>query len=120
MRLRRGLLLRPVRLQPGQPPENPSPLPASLFLKVGRPPQGLQRENTTVVSGSTAPGAIVSAAGRTSHADALGRFTITVPLREGRNVLTVEVASVSMVSSMSSTSPGPSSRGGPAPARAST
>lgn len=89
---------RTVPVRPGEqsivlpllPPSTPRPVEASIFLKLGRPPPSVQRETETLVEGTTSPGTIVRVGEVRAVAGSDGRFAVTVPLREGRNALTVE------------------------------
>jgi hypothetical protein len=68
-----------------QAPSAPSAIPATLFLKLGKPRALTQREKQTEVKGETAPGAIVSVGGVRIAVGADGTFGATVPLAEGEN-----------------------------------
>lgn len=75
---------------PQLPPSTPRPVEAAIFLKLGRPPATVQREAQTLVEGRTTPGTLVRVGEVHALAGTDGRFSVTVPLREGRNALTVE------------------------------
>ena len=75
---------------PDLPPSAPRAADAALFLKLGRPPTSIQREPTTIVEGRTTPGTLLRAGDVRAVAGSDGRFSITVPLREGRNAVVVE------------------------------
>lgn len=70
----------------GDQPPSLRPVPRSLLLKVLWPETSAQRSPQLEVRGETSPGATVRAGGAEVVADAHGRFTLTVPLREGQNV----------------------------------
>lgn len=74
----------------GEAPSAPHPIPPTLFLKIEPPAVRAQRESQLALSGETLPGALVASGSRRVAADAKGRFTILVPLKEGRNLLVVE------------------------------
>lgn len=71
-------------------PSAPSTIPSSLFLKVGAAAQKTN-QLSTVVSGSTDPGALVRVNDTTTTADASGKFSMKVPLKDGKNALAVDV-----------------------------
>jgi len=76
-----------------QPPSAPRPVPRSFFLRVRRPPS-LTRAPATTVNGQATPGAVVLINGEPTAVDANGRFRRRVPLREGRNAVTVRAEDV--------------------------
>lgn len=76
------------------PPAPPKPIPASLFLKVGKPHSLIQREKSTTVSGTASPGAVVSINGVQARVDQTGKFNATIPLREGKNQVVVVATDV--------------------------
>jgi hypothetical protein len=76
------------------PPAPPKPIPASLFLKVGKPRSLIQRERNTTVSGTASPGAVVSINGVQAQVDQAGKFNATIPLREGNNRVVVVATDV--------------------------
>ena len=71
-------------VRPGQAPEAPAPLPASLLLKVQWPAATTVRQRRLRVAGQAEPGAHVEVAGHVVRADAQGRFAYELPLREGQ------------------------------------
>lgn len=73
------------------PPSAPRRIEAALFLKLGRPPGPVQRESNTLVEGRTVPGTFVRIGDVRAVAGSDGSFAVTVPLREGRNTVLVEV-----------------------------
>jgi hypothetical protein len=77
----------------GMAPSPPQALPASLFLKVGRPPGTLHRREVTV-RGETVPGAVVKVNGVTVAADDTGAFAARVPLVEGANKVVLQAVDV--------------------------
>ena len=77
------------------PPSAPTPVPASLFLKVGAPPSRMQREKSTTIKGQTAPGVVVSVNGVRTATDEKGAFAATVDLAEGENPVVVEAEDAS-------------------------
>ncbi len=68
-----------------------TPTPSSLFIiTIDAPREGeTVRATPLTVSGQTAPNAVVSANDAVAIADAQGRFTLTVPLDLGPNVLEI-------------------------------
>jgi hypothetical protein len=75
----------------GATPAAPTASPSSLFLKLGALGAPQTNQTTTVVSGTTAPGALVRVGDSVVTSDASGRFSMKVPLRDGRNELSVDV-----------------------------
>jgi FecR protein/Glucodextranase, domain B len=75
-------------------PSAPRAIPASLFLKVGAATQKTN-QLTTTVSGTTDPGALVRVQDATATADDKGRFSMKVPLKDGKNALAVDVTDAS-------------------------
>jgi hypothetical protein len=75
---------------PGMAPTDPSAIPTSLFLKVDWPAAREINKRQVVVTGQTAPGAVVLLAGQPAKVDKDGRFRATVTLREGKNSLSAE------------------------------
>ena len=73
----------------GAVPTAAAPIPPSLFLKVGAARAG--RAPEAAVNGETTPGVVVSINGARSAVDVRGRFTGTVPLGQGPNVIVVMV-----------------------------
>jgi hypothetical protein len=78
----------------GEAPSAPRAIPNSLFLKVGA---GAAKTNqlATTVSGTTDPGAVVRVNDAMTAADENGKFTMKVPLKDGKNKLAVEVTDAS-------------------------
>jgi hypothetical protein len=81
-------------LRPGHGPSEPAPIPTSLLLKVDWPARPTLTSRQVIVSGQTTPGAHVNVAGQRVSADAEGRFSRTLPLKEGRNTVQVQALSV--------------------------
>ena len=85
-----------VRVGPGQqsivpvgkPPSPPVHIPTSLFLKVAHLPSRLNKR-ATELSGEASPGAAVFVNGVSAATDESGRFSVRVPLQEGKNELRV-------------------------------
>jgi hypothetical protein len=75
----------------GAAPSAPATTPGSLFLKIGALGATHTKETSTVVQGETTPGAVVRVGAVSAAADAAGRFSLQVPLQDGRNELAVEV-----------------------------
>ena len=71
-------------------PSKPAPIPSSLFVKLGRSPRNLRRRKHTF-TGTTVPGSVVSLNDVTVMADADGKFTAKIPLKEGLNNLVINV-----------------------------
>ncbi|WP_434380046.1 hypothetical protein [Melittangium boletus] len=78
-------------VRPGQGPSDPTPIPASLLLKVNWP---VRPRRQALVSGQTEPGGRLLIDGKSIQPDAEGRFSHTVALKEGANRLRVEAVSV--------------------------
>jgi hypothetical protein len=76
-------------------PSAPTAVPSSLFLKLGALAATQTNQTTTTVNGTTAPGALVKVGEQVTTSDAKGRFSVRVPLRDGRNELAVEVIDAS-------------------------
>jgi hypothetical protein len=81
-------------VRPGHAPTEPAPVPSSLLLKVNWPARPTLAQRKLVITGQTDPGTRVEVAGRVISADKEGRFSHTVPLREGRNAVAVRARSV--------------------------
>ncbi len=81
-------------VRPGRGPSEPTPIPSSLLLKVDWPARSTVRERQLVVSGRTEPGSRVEVGGHPLSPDAEGRFSHTVPLKEGRNPVRIRSLSV--------------------------
>jgi len=75
---------------PDKSPSKPLTIPSSVALLVKWPPGKLDRTRTSV-SGKTGAGSLVIINGILARADALGKFSLDVPLREGSNRLVVNV-----------------------------
>ncbi len=73
----------------GRAPSAPQPLPPSLLLKVSWPEDRVTNQRRIVVTGRTAPGAIVVLGSERVDVRPDGRFTHVVSLREGRQKLSV-------------------------------
>jgi hypothetical protein len=82
-----------ARLSPGAPPEEPAPVPPSLFLKVEWPPTA-SKKSQVVVSGETAPGARVRVSGHYVPVDEKGAYRTVVPLADGTHQLDVHAIDV--------------------------
>ena len=80
-------------IAPGKPPSAPAPIPRSLLLKVQWPKKQTTKRHHRVV-GTTNPGARVRVGGRLITADAKGRFSAVVDLREGANRISIEAVDV--------------------------
>lgn len=76
---------------PGETPTPPARMPASLLLKLGRPPHTRLRSPELKVVGSVTPGTSVTIAGQPAEVSAAGEIAQTVRLDEGENVLEVTV-----------------------------
>ena len=94
-------------VNPGSGPSKPTKLPATLLLKLGKPPPSRLRAKETTLSGETSPGAVItvghdsSSPGavltvgqNSSSADQNGHFASSVALVEGANEIRVEVQDV--------------------------
>lgn len=78
----------------GRAPSAPVAIPASLLLKVSWPSERATNQRRIVVSGRTAPGAIVVLGDERVTVQPDGRFTHVVVLREGRQRLSARAHSV--------------------------
>jgi hypothetical protein len=78
----------------GGKPSAPAPIPASLLLKVSWPTARATNQRRIVVSGRTAPGAVVLLGDERVDVQPDGRFTHVVVLREGRQRLTARAHAV--------------------------
>ena len=78
-------------VRPGQGPSDPTPIPASLLLKVNWP--GRPRRQA-LVAGQTDPGTHLLVDGKSVQPDAEGRFSVPVSLKEGKNRVRVSARSV--------------------------
>ncbi len=79
----------------GATPAEPTASPSSLFLKLGALASTQTNQTSTTVSGTTAPGALVRVGDAVVTADGSGRFSMKVPLRDGKNELSVDVVDAS-------------------------
>jgi hypothetical protein len=77
-----------ARITPGGTPDEPRPLPESLFLKVNWPPATSNRRQVAL-QGQTAPLARVKVAGHYVRVDAEGRYTANIDLPDGAHELHV-------------------------------
>jgi hypothetical protein len=82
-----------ARLARGAPPEDPTPIPQSLFLKVTWPPTSTNRKSVTV-KGVTDPNARIKVAGHYIPVEADGRYIADVPLSDGTHRLDVRASDV--------------------------
>jgi hypothetical protein len=82
-----------ARIKPGEAPEQPAPLPSSLFLKVAWPDKALKAHKVEV-EGQTTPGARVSVEGKWVQVGADGRYTRSVSLPDGVHQLHVHAIDV--------------------------
>jgi hypothetical protein len=78
----------------GERPSQPVPIPASLLLKVSWPTERATNQRRIVVTGRTAPGAVVLLGDERVDVRPDGRFTHVVVLREGRQRLTARARGV--------------------------
>lgn len=78
----------------GERPSAPEPIPASLLLKVSWPSERATNQRRIVVTGRTAPGAVVVLGDERVEVQPDGRFTHVVALREGRQRLTARAHGV--------------------------
>jgi len=79
----------------GQAPSVPTAVPGSLYLKLGVLAATQTNQTSTTVSGSTTPGTLVRVGDQLATSDGKGRFSMKVPLRDGKNDLAVEVVDAS-------------------------
>lgn len=77
------------RVVPGEPPQPARPIPVAVMLRVAKPKKSVQRQRFTVVRGRTDPGARVRVNEIPAPVAIDGRFSVRVPLREGRNKIVV-------------------------------
>jgi hypothetical protein len=73
---------------PGLPPLAPGTIPGEVFIKLSQGQQRKLNQRSTLVEGETARGAVVSVNGIETPTDE-GRFSVRVPLREGKNDLEI-------------------------------
>ncbi len=88
----RSVIIRPGQqslARDGQAPTPPAAIPTSLLLKVDWPKELLTNRRKLVVTGYTAPGAMVAVGGQSVKVEADGSFRHVVYLREGRQTLSV-------------------------------
>ncbi|HEY6099202.1 MAG TPA: hypothetical protein VIW03_07215 [Anaeromyxobacter sp.] len=78
----------------GKRPSAPAPIPASLLLKVSWPVERATNQRRIVVTGRTAPGAVVVLGDERVVVQPDGRFTHVVVLREGRQRLSARAHGV--------------------------
>jgi len=79
---------------PGEAPTPPARMPASLLLKLGRPPTAKLRNPELKVVGTATPGSSVTISGQLARVGADGTIAQTVRLDEGVNVVEVTVEDV--------------------------
>jgi hypothetical protein len=82
-----------ARVRPGAPPEAPTPIPGSLFLKVAWPPAATSQRRV-IVDGATRQGARVQVNGRYVPVDEQGRYRATLDLPDGTHPLSVKAIDV--------------------------
>jgi hypothetical protein len=82
-----------ARLRPGAPPDDPAPVPASLFLKVAWP-SPTSRSQRLVVAGETAPGARVKLGRHFVRVGDDGRYQGTVEVPDGVHRLHLQASDV--------------------------
>ena len=82
-----------ARVTPGGAPENPQPLPSSLFLKVAWPPTTSPRSKL-VVAGQTAPGARVKIGSHWVKVDHKGAYRTEIEVQDGVHELQVHAVDV--------------------------
>jgi hypothetical protein len=82
-----------ARLRPGAPPDDPAPVPPTLFLKVAWP-SATSRRQRLVVAGETAPGARVKLGSHFVQVDAEGRYRATVDVADGVHRLHLQARDV--------------------------
>jgi hypothetical protein len=73
----------------GAPPEDPERIPEEVLLQVVWP-EGEHRADHAAIEGHVRPASLVTINGASAPVGADGRFTVTVPLREGGNRVSVE------------------------------
>lgn len=76
-------------VEPNAAPSAPKAIPSSLFLKVRRPDQAVQRGARVAIRGAADPGAIVTVGGKTVKVGPDGVFETVVSLNEGNNRIVV-------------------------------
>lgn len=79
----------------GSGPSAPTAISSSLFLKLGTLAATKTNQTTTTVAGTTTPGTLVRVGDQTTTSDGKGRFSLKVPLRDGKNDLAIEVQDAS-------------------------
>jgi hypothetical protein len=73
----------------GEVPSRPVPVPSSLLLKVDWPKDLVTNRRKLVVTGFTAPGAVLAVDGRSVKVEPDGSFRHVLYLREGRQTISV-------------------------------
>jgi hypothetical protein len=73
---------------PGGSPLPPGAIPGQLFIKLSQGQQRKLKQRSTLVEGETSRGAVVSVNGIETPTEG-GRFSVRVPLREGKNDLEI-------------------------------
>ena len=81
-----------ARVSAGGTPDEPRPLPQSLFLKVQWPAATTTNRPEVTVAGQASPGARVKVAGHYVRLDANGRYSAKVPLPDGAHELHVHAS----------------------------
>ena len=82
------------RSRPGEPPSDPEKIPEEVLLQVVWP-SGETRSTDTAVHGKVNPASTVTVNGAPAVVGPDGRFTATVPLNDGSNVLEVQAEDLS-------------------------
>jgi hypothetical protein len=85
---------RETRSRPGQPPDDPEKIPEEVLLQVVWPAAEKHAE-TAAIEGRAGNSALVTVNGVPTPVAPDGRFSVTVPLREGSNVVEVQAEDVS-------------------------
>jgi uncharacterized protein YfaP (DUF2135 family) len=84
------LLMVTVELSQSEIPTTPNPS-AGMFIKIVQPMDGSAvKTGAILVSGQTAPGALVVIGESTADADASGNFSMTIQMAEGLNLIDVQ------------------------------
>ncbi len=73
---------------PGRSPLTPGAIPGQVFIRLSQGQQRKLNQRSTLVEGQTTRGAVVSVNGIETPTDD-GRFSLRVPLREGKNELEI-------------------------------
>jgi hypothetical protein len=79
-----------TRVRAGQPPAEPLPVPAKLFLKVNWPEERLLARRKLVLEGSSESGARLRINGELVLVDSRGRFKKALVLKEGKNLIRID------------------------------